>query len=310
LHCKQYEGTSYIWRLRVVSGFLNPSDGICVNALNLAARNADPGLATSAIRILSSRRTALSLYHYEALLAAYTGSRDLSTAFRILGIIQKAGFEPDSSTTRPLFTYLSGRKYLPVKAWRVLETQFKEGHTIHIAAINVVIEACIAAGDFNHAIELYKELHTLCEAGPSVETFNILLQGAGKRRAKDSAMFLAAEMIALGIKPDFLTYDRLIVACLNQDDYEDSFRYLEEMVDMGKDKFENGQKGWWMRRGTASALVRKCAQAGDKRAWDILVEMEKRGMEVESVKLGADEAWAKLCPDTQKRPERTQQLTW
>jgi pentatricopeptide repeat protein len=293
----------------VVSGFLNPSDGICVNALNLAARNADPALATSAIRILSSRRTALSPYHYEALLAAYTGSRDLSTAFRILGIIQKAGFEPDSSTTRPLFTYLSSHKSIPIKAWKVLESQFKEGHTIHIAGINVVIEACIAVGQFDHGIELYKELHMLCEAGPSIETFNILLQGAGKRRAKDSAMFLAAEMIALGIKPDFLTYDRLVVVCLNEDDYEDAFRYLEEMVETGKDKFENGQKGWWMRRGTASAMVRKCAQAGDKRAWDILAEMERRGMEVKLVKLNAEEIWSKLY-QTQKRPERPQRPIW
>ncbi|TVY40050.1 putative pentatricopeptide repeat-containing protein, mitochondrial [Lachnellula occidentalis] len=276
-----YQATSYIWKCRVENGFLNPSDGICVNALNLAARNADPALATSAIRIISSRRTSLSPFHYEALLAAYTGSKDLGTAFRILGIIQKAGFEPDSSTTRPLFSHLSTHKSLPSKAWTVLEDQCKEGHTVHIAAINVVIEASIAVGQFDEAIELYKELHTICEAGPNVETFNIILQGAARNKTKDSAMFLAAEMIALGIKPDHLTYDRLVLVCLQQEDYEDAFKYFEEMVEIGRDKFENGQKGWWLRRGTASTLVRKCAHAGDKRAWEILEEMKKRGMVVE-----------------------------
>ncbi|TVY87554.1 Pentatricopeptide repeat-containing protein, partial [Lachnellula willkommii] len=307
-----YQATSYIWKFRVGNGFLNPSDGICVNALNLAARNADPALATSAIRILSSRRTSLSPFHYEALLAAYTGSKDLDTAFRILGIIQKAGFEPDSSTTRPLFSYLSIHKSLPSKAWTVLERQFKEGHTIHIAAINVVIEACIAVGQFDDALELYKELHKLCEAGPNIETFNVLLQGAAKNMAKDSAMFLASEMIALGIKPDHLTYDRLVLVCLQQDDYEDAFKYLEEMVDIGRDKFENGQKGWWMRPGTASVLVRRCAHAGDKRAWEILKEMKRRGLPPKKVRVTEKDLrviWGELFPETKKRP-KPQRYTW
>lgn len=281
---------------------------MCVNALNVAARNADPSLATSAIRILSSRRTALSPYHYEALLAAYTGSRDLSTAFRILGIIQKAGFEPDAAMTRPLFAYLIGHKSLPFKAWEVLQTLSQEGHTIHITAINVVIEACLHIGEFNRALDMYKELHTICEAGPSIETFNTLLQAAARVKAKDSAMFLASEMIALDIKPDFLTYDRLILLCLNEDDYEDSFRYLEEMEDTGKEKFENGQKGWWMRRGTASTMARKCARAGDGRCWTIIAEMEKRGMDVGKVKPRVEELWAKLHPNFRIRPEANRQM--
>ncbi|KAF4636586.1 hypothetical protein G7Y89_g1509 [Cudoniella acicularis] len=274
-----YEGAKYIWKLRVSTSYLNPSDGICSNVLNLAARYADPGLATSAIRILSSRRTALSPFHYEALLGAYVATDDLNTAFRIIGVIDKAGYEPDSGTTRPIFVHLSTSRSLPGKAWKVLKNQFEEGHKIHVAAANVVIEAAITTEQFQEAVNFYMDLHNICKSGPNTETFNILLQGAEKRAdCKAQAMFLASEMMALSIKPDHLTYDRLIMVCLHEEDYEDAFKYLEEMIHVGKDKIENGKKGWWMRRGTAGEMARRCADSGDERGRHIIAEMERRGL--------------------------------
>jgi pentatricopeptide repeat protein len=140
-------------------------------------------------------------------------------------------------------------------------------------------------------MDMYKELHTVCESGPNIDTFNILMQGAERKGTKNAAMFLASEMIALGIKPDFLTYDRLIMVCLHEDDYEDAFRYLEEMIDVGKDKFENGQKGWYMRKGTVVELVKKCVKSHDERAWDLLAEMDKRGIPNKMLKQWANQTW-------------------
>ena len=249
---------------------------MCVSVLNCAARNNDPSLATAATKVLTSRNSALSPYHYEALLAAYTGFQDVKTAFRILSIMSKAGLEPDSNTTRPLYLYLSQNHKLPLDAWDTLKAMCGDGHVIVVAATNVVIEALSSFGQIDQAVHLYKELYQICDAGPNTETFNILLQALSRRdKSKDLAMFLAAEMKALGVKPDQLTYDRLIFVCLREDDYEDSFRYLEEMKDAGA--------GWWMRPGTATALVRRCVTAGDVRAWELLSEMTKRGMDQEKV---------------------------
>ncbi|CAG8951991.1 hypothetical protein HYFRA_00000726 [Hymenoscyphus fraxineus] len=272
-----YEGTKYIWNLRVSSSYLNPSDGICANVLNLAARYADPILATAAVKRLSSRRTALSSFHFEALLAAYTGAEDLTTAFRILNIMEKAKIKPESASTRPIYTYLSQSPSRPKQAWHVIQDLFTQGHPIHVAAVNVIIEGAIANDSFEEAMGYYKELHKFCAKGPSTETFNIIFQGAEKcENMKSTAMFLVKEMIAAGVKADFLTYDRLILICLKEDDYEDAFRYLDEMIEVGKDKFENGQKGWWMRRGTAGLMVRRCAEKGDERAKLILDQISKR----------------------------------
>lgn len=264
------------------------SDGMCIAALNLAARYSDTELATSAIRILSSRKSSLTTFHYEALIGAYAGARDLKTAFRILVIMTKAGLQTDANTTRPLFLALTRSRELPVKAWAELKGLMHNGHVLPVAAANVVIEAAIHTGQFEKAVELYKSLHDICTSGPNTETFNFLLQGASRNDRKDLSMFLAGEMQALGIKPDHITYDRLILACLQQDDYEDAFLYLEEMADVGSDQ-PNG--GWWMRPGTAKVMVEKCVANSDQRAWDILERMETRRMKTFQLRDWAEQKW-------------------
>ncbi len=291
----KYEGTKFVWKQRIQSSILKPSDGICISVLNLAARYADPGLAVSALRILSARRSALTPFHYEALLAAYAGSNDLSTAFRTLVIMSKAGYQPTASHTRPLYQYLVRNKSLPDQAWKTLHELHDDGHDIPIAAVNVVIEACNTLGDSDKAVDIYKELHNVCVDGPNTDTFNVLFQNITRKAdAKEVGMFIAGEMAALGIQPDALTYDRLIRICLNDEDYEDAFKYLEEMVSI---KPEDGSGGWWMRRGTASSLVEKCIKAKDDRAWVILAEMEKRGMQT-----GRLRDWAEHWSDGNQLP--------
>lgn len=192
--------------------------------------------------------------------------------------MDKARLQLDSSVTRPLFLYLSESKDAARGAWEVLQGLHERGHTIPVASVNVVIEASIERFEVKTARDIYKQLHAICEAGPDTETFNHLFRGLCRRKDKEGAMFLASEMGILGVTPDDLTYDRLILICLVEDDYEDAFRYLEEMVAVGKGKKVGGRKGWWMRGHTATALIKRCVEAEDKRAWDVLAEMERRAL--------------------------------
>jgi pentatricopeptide repeat protein len=286
----KYEGAKYIWRTRVETSKINPADGMCVSVLNLAARHADRDLATSAIQNLTTRRSLLSPFHYEALLAAYAGAHDLKTAFRILNIMSKAGHEPNNRSTRPLYLYLSSSSALPSRGWKILQDLYEDGHEIPIAAVNVVIESTIAVGHHDESVRLYKKVHTLCEDGANTETFNVMLQGCSHQKSKDLAMFLASEMKALGVKPDQLTYDRLIMVCLHKHDYEDAFLYLEEMKTVGRLKGDQG--GWWMRGGTAVGFVRRCVAENDDRAWLLLKEMERRNyIKSESLRAWAEQNW-------------------
>jgi pentatricopeptide repeat protein len=254
--------------------------------LNCAARNGDPTLAASAIKILSQRQTVLAAHHYEALLEAYVGAGDTKTAFRVLNIMYKAGINPGASSTRPLYFHLMTSPSQPAEGWKLLKGLHEDGYNIPTAGVNVVIEASVASNTpkigSEQAFQFYREMHTICDTGPDIETFNHLLRRLGDvDGSKPRAMFLASEIRALGLRPTEMTYDRLILVCMhpNIEDYEDCFRYLEEMKVMGQDAVDSfGRKGWWLRRGTAVSLIRRCVNAGDRRAWVLIDEMEERDM--------------------------------
>lgn len=95
-------------------------------------------------------------------------------------------------------------------------------------------------------------------------------------------MFLASEMLALNITPDALTYDRLLLVCLDQDDYEDAFRYFEEMTG----------RGWIPRQGTLVAMVKKCAERGDGRAFEMYRELQAEGMDTAKARKWLRDNWA------------------
>ena len=283
---------------------MNPADGTCTAVLNCAARHADPNLATSAIGLLSKRSTVLGVHHYEALLEAYVGIEDIKTSFRILNIMTNAGLTPDASSTRSIYLWLTKSSFHALEGWKILKSLKADGYTIPIAAVNVVLEGVIFTNNLSHshdlAIDYYKELHRICAAGPNIETFNTLLRGLGAhgRGSKSKAMFLASEIQALNLKPDELTYDRLILICLHTEnaDYDDCFRYLEEMMMVGKDKVDAaGRRGWWMRPGTVVALVKRCVESGDERAWQLMEDMRVRGMvnEYTRLKVWTDLYWPK-----------------
>jgi hypothetical protein len=222
--------------------------------------------------------------------------------------MSKAGHEPDSNSTRPLYLYLSSSGNLPSQSWKVLNDLYEDGHAIPIAAINVVIESTISVGNFDEAVNLYKQVHTLCASGANTETFNIMLQGCSHRKSKDFSMFLASEMTALGVKPDRLTYDRLILVCLNEDDYEDAFLYLEEMKAVGH--LKGDKDGWWMRSGTATAMVKKCVVNSDDRVWLVLDEMEKRNYNKSGkLRAWAEQNWKGASDPKQLQTNREQELS-
>ena len=180
-----------------------------------------------------------------------------------------AGLEPDEASTRAIYLYLTHGSATTEEALRILISLRQEGRTVPTAAVDCIIQASIFLNDLPQAIKHYKALHTVSPSGPSTATFNALLRGCKRARKKDQAMFLASEMLALKIRPDALTYDRLLLVCLTQDDYEDAFRYLEEMK----------AQGFQPRQGTYNAMVRKCTERQDERARGLIQEMEEFGLE-------------------------------
>ncbi|TLD38292.1 hypothetical protein E2P81_ATG00835 [Venturia nashicola] len=263
-----YDLTRYIWYRRVQTRYMNPSSGLCVYMLNIAARHGDAQLAHDIISFLEQRPgNNFDHSHYELLIAAYINAGNLENALAILSVMQTVNVLPNESTTRPVYQYLTKSRIYPREAFSIIRELHSSGQPISVASINCLIDAAIHFEDLNLALDFYKSIHELCvSTKPNIETFNSLLRGCrecGDR--KDIALILAAEMVALKIPPDALTYDRMLLICIRQkDDYEDGMRYFQEMQ-------AHRMKG---RYGTLLAVTRRLAIEADPRVDIVLDEME------------------------------------
>jgi hypothetical protein len=196
--------------------------------------------------------------------------------------MKKAKLAITEYTTRSVFTHLISNPKLPMEAFEALTQIHKDGNMIPQAAINVVIEADIALGQLQQAVTHYKEMQNICQDGPNTSTFNVLFKGCSNNSGnKDLAMSLVSDMTSLNLKPDMLTYDRLILICIkHKEDYEDAFLYLDEMrtVFPFGQKFPGVNRG--PRAGTWRMLIYTALEMGDSRAIALIEEMENCGHDI------------------------------
>ncbi|KAI1208050.1 uncharacterized protein F4807DRAFT_432998 [Annulohypoxylon truncatum] len=268
-----YDGIKYIWDHSVSSGYINPPDGVVMNVLNAASNHADAPLAMSTIQMLSSRSRKLELHHYEALIDIHAQQKDLRKALVVLCIMAKAGARPDLSSTRSIFQVLRKSSSETDNALAILR-DLASHYKVPSAAFNVVLEATEVHHVFKVALDLYRNIRQFCVDGPDLETYHVLFSRCTRGRSMN---FLLTEMRILEIEPVEETYNHLIrIACL-QDNYEQAFQFLEKMK---ASKTAGLPNDWWMSKGSALALIRRCIQARDIRAQELVEGCRKRGMSI------------------------------
>jgi phospholipase A2 len=230
-----HEGaTNYVWKQRVEPGFLNPSYGVCNNVLTITSRTGNTELATSVFRILGERKTSFVLSDFEALIDTYVMAGDVDSAFRILCMVNKTNVELEETSTRSILTHMIQTKMEPRVAWQsVKRLQTEEKRDIPIAAANVIIELCAHTQAINEAMDMYKELHIVCSGGPETTTFNHLFNACRNAHRQDICTFLIQEMILLKVLPDRMTYENLILFCVDSERYKEAYKYLVEMTETG-----------------------------------------------------------------------------
>ncbi|KAF2451023.1 hypothetical protein P171DRAFT_349062 [Karstenula rhodostoma CBS 690.94] len=254
------EAVSMIWYSHVVTGYLRPTSGTCLNVLSVAARVGDVKLATDVFRVLAERNTVFNNHHYEALIQCYLVVHDLPAALSVVLIMQESSLKVTEEQLHPLYAYLRRGKERPMNAFMQLQDLGRSGRKIPTAAVNVCIAASVQLGDLPEAIELYKALKSVAKAGPTAATFNELFRGCYRGGRKELAMYLANEMVELDIQPDRLTYDRLILTCIHAGDIDDAISYFEEMR----------SEGMLPRRGTHEDLIERTLKARDARCVALL----------------------------------------
>ncbi|KAI1428228.1 hypothetical protein F5Y12DRAFT_732529 [Xylaria sp. FL1777] len=264
-----HPGIKFIWDHSVTPGDLHPPDGVVFNVLNTASVHGDTELCMSAIHELSARGVILNMHHYEALIHVHIRHDDLPKALTVLCIMAKAGLSPDLASTRPISQMLYNSSASTDRALKILH-ELRVQYTVPAAAFNVVLESFAAHGGFRVAFDLYRTIRQVCIDGPDIQTFDILLQHCTQKKSMN---FLLAEMEAFSLKPTKSVLDHLIRICSIQDDYEIAFRYLEMMRAATP---PNSSETWWVSKGSALALLRRCIQSQDPRFKDILEECRRR----------------------------------
>ena len=317
-----YPLASYIWNSRVRTRYLNPSSGICLNTMILAAREADTNLAQDVFDLLARRDTTFESQHYEILIEAYVNAGVPENGFYILAAMQQAGVVPTDGTTRRLAAYLSSPKAsgsIIQDIFALLQSIRGKGSPVPVAAVNVLIETASNKRDLDLAVDLYKSIPDVCTTTtttsgggkgkgkgtgrPNLATYNLMLRLCHRSGRKDLAMRLAGEMVQGGVVPDALTYDRMMLVCLQvsspsassasssspevevevepesaEPPYEDGIRYYREMR----------AKGFEPRFGSALVLVRTLTRFADERVDGVLDELE--GMDL-PVRVGELRRW-------------------
>jgi hypothetical protein len=269
-----------VWTTQVQPGYLKPGTGACLSILALASHHGDVPLATDVFRVLTERETVLTTHHYELLIMTYLKANDLSAALSVILIMVDANLKVDTGTCIPLYRYMftdtGGSWSRPMLAFNLLQDFEAMGRKVPTAAVNACMQASVALQRLEEAVEMYKALHTVSHDGPNTQTFNILFRGCHQSARRELAMFFAKEMIQLGLKPDRLTYDRLILVCLQSDDLHDALLYYEEMLAVGATS--GSTRAMKPRKTTWELLIHKCVVQSDERAVAILKDY-KEGVE-------------------------------
>lgn len=262
----QADGVQKCWEKAVHELNLTPDEGACIAVLHTCARHGLADLATDTIRVLRSIGVEWQEYHFAPLLEAFSSAGKLKEAFGTLHLLRRNGIVPRPETVQPISNLLKNDIDRVDRTWKILDELRDEGHSIDAAAINAIIDASITLGDLQRAIGAYKTFNDYASR-QDIETYNLLLRGCIDAKHRELGDKLLLDLKQAGIRPNALTYERIILLCLTQPTYEDAFFYLEEMK---AQKFLPPLRVY-------EAIIRTCVVAGDSRYALALTELGQCG---------------------------------
>ncbi|CAE6345656.1 unnamed protein product [Rhizoctonia solani] len=243
-----------------------PTEPLCVEILNTAARHGLPELARSVLEYLQETSQEIREHHLAAVIGSYAVAGQLREAYLALDLFKDHRVKILPESASGLVQVINKSSDTLDNAWDVL-TQLPR--PVHIEAANATIEAATNLSDMQRAIGIYKELGDL-EISPNAQTFDILLGGCLSISHAELGERLYQDMLSRHIRPTLPTYSRLILLALTQDTYESAFSRLEEIKE---NNMVPPQRVY-------EALVRRCVEEGDPRAELALEDMEICGYRV------------------------------
>ncbi|XP_029118706.1 pentatricopeptide repeat-containing protein At5g10690 isoform X2 [Elaeis guineensis] len=110
-----------------------------------------------------------------------------------------------------------------------VEVARKRYRKLNTIVMNAVLEACVHCGDVDSAQRIFEEMAKPESCGVDSVSYGILLKGYTKTDFPLGALTIRDEMLRQGLKPDKLTYNTLIFACIRHGRADIAIQLLAEM---------------------------------------------------------------------------------
>ncbi|KAH8549422.1 hypothetical protein BGW37DRAFT_469381 [Umbelopsis sp. PMI_123] len=259
----------HCWDKGVKEYQLMPDHGTLTYLMLLSAKMGSPRLGSQVLEQMGNSDLQYSEHHLAALLQAFSMSGDLKGAFSMLQIMESAGISTRKETALPIIHQLGTNVASIEKAIHLLKELYSEGKGVHVAGFNSVLYAAAKA----KRLDLVKETFSLASRfgiTPDVDTYNCLLDASIFATDWEYGNHVWNLIRLAKVKPNSTSYSKMVVLCCTQDDYEDCFRYLEEM------KYFK----YVPPRGCYQLLIKKLASDGDDRVHIAIEDMRASGYEV------------------------------
>ena len=230
-----YAMAHYVWRRMVELGYMHPLVEVCDDVLRMAAKAGDTELANSVFRYLSESGIALGRGQYERLVETHVAAGDLPAAFETLCTMHETQIPLANSSTESVLAYMIQSKVDRREVWQMLKRLKNEKRSIPIDSVRVIADLCEhdAHEDpsvVDDGVGFYKELYTLCPEGADVRIYNALIRMCRTARNRESGMFLVKEMASLGVIPNGVTFESIILMCLDAGNFRSGFMYFQDLV--------------------------------------------------------------------------------
>ncbi|EJD02798.1 uncharacterized protein FOMMEDRAFT_86064 [Fomitiporia mediterranea MF3/22] len=297
------EGVLRCWKKVVTDLRVLVDEGLCQLVLHTAARHGLPVLASEAIRQLEAIGVQYQEYHFSPMLDAFVKNQQLKEAFSVLDLMRQAKVNLTIYSADSILHAIKHDPELIDGAYALLEELHKEGSTVDVIAVNVLIKACAMLNDLQRAVGIYKTMSSL-GVQPDAETYEMLLKACRAARHVELGERLFNEMREAGLNPTARSFERLISLVLTQTDYENAFFYLEEMKVSGHTPSYP----------TYEDIVKKCVSASDGRYKLAVEELKQMGYRVSSrlqnfIDSGGQE-WKEQVSEDEKLPFETRKRIW
>ncbi|WIA19333.1 hypothetical protein OEZ85_003965 [Tetradesmus obliquus] len=207
---------------------------VCCNALLAAYARAVPPRWKQALKLLEvmwqcGGELVPDIVSYNTVMKACGNAQQTDTAFQLYHHMQQRGIQPTLATYGTLITIASeAQAYGRVKeSWGWLQAS---GLPVHITCVNSYLTALIKEDNWDCAVELFQELKAnRLGVRPNSVTYNILMSACLARDKPQTVKVLFDEMLSCSLSPSLISYNTLLHAYAKMGAWQESLGLLQHM---------------------------------------------------------------------------------